>query len=436
MVKFKIATLGCKVNQYDSADLKRKLIAAGFGYDPKDPDLVVLNTCAVTKTAARKARRKFKELKRDNPGAKMVLMGCWPKIYPYDSKLLGAELQWGTGKLDSLAEKIAEVGTPVGTPVGTDVGISVGTKDRNKSNGNAKIRLKSSGINSPRQGTRSRYFLKVQDGCQQFCTYCIIPHTRGKLASRPKQEILAEVAEAVAAGFREVVLCGIHLGLYGHEKGAEDGNLVQLIKEIIAIPELGRVRLSSIEINDISDELIETMKNSNKVCDHLHIPLQSGSDEILRSMNRPYDKKYFSQKVKAIRNAMPDISLTTDVIVGFPAETEQEFQKTLDYVRRVEFSRLHVFPFSAHEKAPASNFPGQVPKMAKKKRAEQMRQVGKELQAIYVGRFKGRRELMAVEKIEGNNVEGITEHYFKAMTAIPNSSRINPGIGSLLEVSL
>jgi threonylcarbamoyladenosine tRNA methylthiotransferase MtaB len=261
---------------------------------------------------------------------------------------------------------------------------------------------------------RSRYFLKVGDGCNQFCTYCVIPYARGRITSRKSEDLVAEAVAATEAGYGEIVLSGIHLGRYGQDlKGGE--SLVGLLKKLITIKGLGRLRLSSIEINEVDDNLIMLMKSEPQICRHLHISLQSGSDKILKAMNRPYDTAYFSERLEKLRAALPEIAISTDIIVGFPGETEIDFSKTLAFAARMRFSKIHVFPFSAHEQTKAFNLPNKVSTIEKKNRAAQLRQLSDELTSIYykemIKKLQGQGVLVVAEP-NPNGLEGKTEFYF------------------------
>jgi len=377
--KFKIYTLGCKVNQYDSGKLASGLIKAGMAAVEKNADIAVINSCAVTKTAIVKSARMIKLAKKENPEAKIVLAGCWPKTEEIKNNKVGA---------DSILK-------------GTDV-IKFLTKSKIKKNKNNNL---------SKQTEHSRYFIKIQDGCEQFCAYCIIPYTRGKLKSRGEREIIAEIKQAVEAGYSEIVLSGIHLGLYGRDR-KDDNNLVKLLEKVVKINKLGRVRLSSIEITEVTDELIKLMAEFNKICKHLHIPLQAGSDKILKLMNRPYDTKYFKNKIEKIRRAVPDVAVTTDVIVGFPGETEKDFRDTEKFIKQIKFSRLHVFPFSAHEKTPAAKFPKQIDEKIKARRAKILRDLSVKLAENYKKKFKSKELEVALEQIKQDKIIGKTEYYF------------------------
>lgn len=416
-IKFYITTLGCKANQYDSLALKRRLTSAGFEHDKEAPDLVIVNTCAVTKTAIKKDRRTLNALKNKHPQAKFIFMGCFPETYQVKADEFGADLVWGTGELDELTKEIRKL-----TDISTDVITSVSTS-----------------IDPPKSGERSRYFLKIQDGCEQFCAYCNIPYSRGKLRSVSTEEVLDEIAQAVAVGFREVVLCGIHLGLYGKEKNSKTCDLVTLLKDIIKIPKLDRIRLGSIEANDISDELLQLIAESDKIAPHLHIPLQSGSDKILKKMNRPYDTKFFANVVGRARKLLPKIAITTDVMVGFPGEGDEEFLETIKFCKKMRFSKTHVFPFSAHEKTPAAKMESQVADQLKKERAEQLRKVSEKTQKEFREAFRGKEVKMVVEKIEKGLVKGKTEYYFDVAIPLEKITTKKPlsreDIGEIVKVT-
>jgi len=274
---------------------------------------------------------------------------------------------------------------------------------------------------------RSRYFIKIQDGCEQYCSYCVIPYARGKLKSRPEEEVIGEIKNAVDAGFREIVLSGVHIGLYGKDFNQIQSSklkiqsrnpklkidLTGLIKKIIKIKNLGRVRISSIEVTEVGDELVELIKGTDKVCDHLHISLQSGRDKILKSMNRPYSAEYFARRIKKLRKAIPDIAVSTDVIVGFPGETDADFKETYDFCEKMEFSKIHVFSFSAHEKTPASKMGGQVSQEKIIERSKKLRALSEKLEKRYKDKFNGAEAAVVIEgKNKNGLIRGKSEFYF------------------------
>jgi len=384
--KYKIYTLGCKVNQYDSASLAARLFDLGLEEVRTGADWVIVNTCAVTKTAIRKGRQLITKARKENPGAEIILAGCWPKAYSEAQKDASADFVFGTNE----SEKIIEL-----------------LKSKIGAENLQKIQPQSSTIAST---DRSRYFVKIQDGCEQFCAYCIIPYTRGKLKSRDEAEIISEIEEAVKAGYQEIILSGIHLGLFGKDKG--EVRLVPLIKKILAIKNFGRLRLSSIEVTEVSDDLIDLIASDDKMCKHLHIPLQAGTDKILRAMNRPYDTKYFWGKIQKIRNKIPDIAITNDIIVGFPSETAEDFADTCKFIKQVNFSKLHIFSFSAHEKTPAAKMPEQVDPREVKRRSDELHRIDEELQADYFKKFKNQELWVVLDGRSGEVMRGKSEYFF------------------------
>ncbi len=400
---YKIYTLGCKVNQYDSLQLKRKLDSAGLQAVESNADIAIVNTCAVTATAITKSNRAVNLAKKENPEASIALIGCWPAL-----------AKKGNHDFPPEADPSSRAGRQ---PWADNIDYIFGVNEIDKLLSAACVN------NNPKKKEkiifnkhRARYTIKVQDGCEQYCSYCIIPFTRGKLKSRQIKEIINEITSSVKAGYREIVLSGIHLGMYGQEnrkqKTEDRRQLFGLMKEIIKIKNIGRIRLSSIEVNEVSDEIIELIKTSGKVCKHLHIPLQAGGNKILKSMNRPYTKEQFRNKIKCIKASVPDVAISTDVIVGFPGESENDFEETLGFVKEISFSRLHIFPFSAHEEVPASKLPHQLSEKIKTRRANKLRVLGEQLKDKYQEQFKGKDLDFVIEQEKDNYYIGKSEYYF------------------------
>lgn len=393
-IRFKIHTLGCKVNQYDAAVLANYLSRDGW-FEIKDektkPDLIIINSCSVTVSAIAKSRRLLNSWARREPRAKLVLVGCWPKIYPL--KNLAADLILKHREVKRNSEEIKKLFSPLET---------------------ISRPADSSACFLNTISDRSRYFIKIQDGCQQFCSYCVIPLARGPLVSRPANDIIQEIDRAGQNGFQEIVLSGIHLGLYGRDFSGSKENLCSLLRKILRIKNIGRLRLSSIEINEVSDELIDLMAGESKICRHLHLPLQSGSDKILKLMNRPYDIKYFSDRVKKIRRKMPSIAISSDVIVGFPGESQSDFSRSYDFCRKMALAQIHVFSFSLHPQAPAFNFSRRVAESDIKERSLALRRLSGELSADYKKDILNRYDnlLVLVENINRGMVKAKSEFYF------------------------
>jgi threonylcarbamoyladenosine tRNA methylthiotransferase MtaB len=390
MKSFNIYTLGCKVNQYDSLLLGKKLISLGMKKVYKNADLAIVNTCAVTKAAISKDKRILIKARKENLKAKIAVIGCWPQVYKNEALAIGADFVCGKKGVDKLLKKISQL--PLKQPVFSSC-------QNNKTINNKE---------------KSRYFIKVQDGCEQYCSYCIIPYARGRLKSRGVKEIIKEVENAVRQGRLEIVVSGIHLGLYGKDFKNKRINLAGLLRELIKIKNLGRIRLSSIEVTEISAELIELFK-TNKICPHFHIPLQSGSNRILKKMNRPYDRNFFKSIIRKLKKAAPDIALTTDIIVGFPGETDCDFKETKKFIKEINFSKLHIFPFSAHEKTPAAKMDKKVKKDLIFKRAKILRDLSIKLERHYKNKFKNRKlEVAVAAKVAAGLWKGRTEYSFDA----------------------
>ena len=392
-INYQIYSLGCKVNQYDGAVLARLLEEQGFTKGTK-PKLVIINTCSVTQRAITKDRQLINELRRKFPQAKFLIMGCWPQT---DKEVTAQFLDknfifWGVGKLKKLSQKIQTIFKNELTLVSTKLASAklaptklISPQLEAAKQKKQKNQLMISGFLAPTD--RSRYFLKVADGCNQFCAYCLIPFARGPLQSRPLAEIVKEAEEAIRAGYREIVLSGIHLGRYGQDLNSSKNNLVVLLKEILKLPNLGRLRLSSIEINEVDAKLIKLIVQNPKICRHLHISLQSGSDKILKLMKRPYNTQYFSNRVQKIRQFLPEIAISTDIIVGFPGEEENDFKATYDFAKKINFSKIHVFSFSAHKITAAYKLPNPVSAQEIKRRSQVLRKLSAQLESDYQKRI-------------------------------------------------
>ena len=403
---FKIYTLGCKVNQVDSRELKNFLIENGWQEASKNQkvNLIIVNSCSVTMTAISKTRKLITRLKKNNVNAKIILTGCYPRVY----------LQKGVVSKQQKLDKKMILGAD-------EISLSVSEikrtvlRDNKQLPGSQKKNGSEFKISPSFRGGRARYYLKIQDGCNQFCSYCVIPYARDKMISKSEDEVVQELKEAIKVGYQEIILCGIHLGRFSLKTGGNgigDGeDLARLLKQLIKIKGLGRIRLSSIEVNEVSDELIGLMQKSEKICSHLHISLQSGSDKILKLMRRPYTKRDFLLRVSKIKKMIPEIALTTDVIVGFPGETEQDFQETIEFIEKVGFAKVHVFSFSSHEKSLASRFSNQVDLESKKQRAYQLRKVSERLEQSYLDSMRGKVAKIVIEKIDGQRVTGRSEYY-------------------------
>ena len=410
----KIYTLGCKVNQYDSGRLGKVLADNSIKAVSQKATVAIINTCAVTKSALTKDRQAVNRARQENPQAKIIVLGCWPKTD--QTKIAGVDLWWAKRDWLELTSEIIKLWGKSHSQCQLRETVTfadfAGTQ---KPSARQPKTLPKNCAGQLVHSDRARYFIKIQDGCRQFCAYCIIPFARGPLASREPVEVLAEIKAALTAGYQEIILSGIHLGLYGVDLKTKI-NLVGLLKKILALPNLGRVRLSSIEITEVNDELIKLMQASPKICAHLHISLQAGADKILQSMNRPYTTKYFAARVAKLRRAVPAVAITTDIIVGFPGETDQDFLETYNFARQINFSKIHVFSFSAHAGTKAFTLPNKVRPEIIKIRSAQLRQLSKELeinyQAAILKKYRNKFLPVVIEAAQGDKIKGKTEFYF------------------------
>jgi threonylcarbamoyladenosine tRNA methylthiotransferase MtaB len=373
-MKLRTVTLGCKVNQYETEYVREGLL--GIGYEDAVADepaeLCIVNTCTVTNEGDAKSRQAIRRLGRKNPGAKIVVMGCYATRAPEEVAALPGVSQVVTDKRE-LPDLLGRFGV-------TDVPTGI------------------SGF-----GRRHRAYVKVQDGCMLRCSFCIIPHVRPHLASRPVEHILDEVRRLVDRGYREVVLTGIHLGHYGVDWNRQQPKsrwvrLSDLVRQIADLPGDFRVRLSSIEATEVTRELIDVMaEHPEKVAPHLHISMQSGSDGVLRRMRRRWGSQRFVDRCGLVQERLDRPAITTDIIVGFPGETDDEFAETVAVARALGFSKIHIFPFSPRRGTPAAEMPNQVSKHVQQERSRQLAIVEAELRDSYYRSLLGRRLRVLVE---------------------------------------
>lgn len=371
MNKVGFITLGCKVNIYESNALKNELTSRGFQIveDTEDCDVYIINTCSVTNMADAKSRKMIRKAIKLNPRAVICAMGCYVQTNEEAKTIEGVDILLGNGNKKEAVDKIEEM-----------------LKTERKAKYINILDILNTHEYEPLGVTtydHTRAFVKIEDGCENFCTYCIIPYARGPVRCKKADEVIEELKRITEQGYLEVVLAGIHTGRY--QSG--DTNLSALIQRIIVeVPNLKRLRLSSIEINEVDDDFIHLMANHKVIANHLHLPLQSGSDLVLSKMERKYDSAFFMDKVKKIRAVRPDISITTDVIVGFPYESDEEFEKCKAFIKEINFSKLHVFPYSMRKGTKAVEMP-QVPADIKKKRDLDLIQLSKELEQNYAAGF-------------------------------------------------
>lgn len=392
MYKVGFITLGCKVNIYESNALEELLVNNGYSIiEPSSAcDIFIINTCSVTNTADQKSRQMLSKCRKMNSNAIIVMMGCY--IQTSKNIDLDADIILGNGNKEELIPLLNEV-----------------LEKRSKKVNIIDIMQKKDYDNLlVSTYDHARAFVKIEDGCNQFCAYCIIPYARGPIRSKKADTVIKEINDIVDNGFNEVVLSGIHTGKY-NDNGIK---LSDLIERILNETKLKRLRLSSIEINEIDDKLLDLMAKSNVLANHLHLPLQSGSDTILKLMNRPYDTKYFIDKVNKIRSIRPNIALTTDVIVGFPYETEELFLETKKFVKDVGFAYLHVFPYSKRNGTKAASMP-QINGLIKKIRSADLNTVSKLLQLNYYDSNINNIEEVLFEQRDGDYLIGHTSNFIK-----------------------
>ncbi len=396
-MRVRLETLGCRLNIGEVESMARELAAAGHRVvgPGEAADLCILNTCTVTAVAAKKSRHLLRQLKRDNPGARLVVTGCWSELEPGRAEATGADLVIGNEAKDRLVEILAargllEPGDPVESPEASPI--------------------------APSRHTRA--FVKVQDGCDNRCAYCIVTVARGAGRSVPADTVVAEIQRLVAAGFREAVLSGVHLGSWGHDLEPRRA-LPHLVRRILEETPLERLRLSSLEPWDLDEGFFELLAEP-RLQPHLHLPLQSGCDATLRRMARKTTTREFAALVEAARAAHPEVSITTDVMAGFPGETDAHFEESLAFVEQMAFARLHVFRFSPRPGTPAATMPGQVPGAVAAERSRRLHELGARLERAYQSRFLGRTLQVLWEEAEphGHALQhtGLTPNYLRVLT--------------------
>lgn len=396
-MKFNIITLGCKVNSYESNFMKEALVKNGFSFCNLNEkcDILILNTCTVTDTSDKKSLKEVRRLKRENPNAILVVCGCSVQNDKTKYDDLGINILMGNinkSNIVSIIEKYLDDKTPV----------EYVAKTRDLPFENMEVDI----------SDHTRAYIKIEDGCDNFCSYCIIPFVRGKKRSKDFSLVLREVQHLANNGYKEIVLTGIDTG--GYESNGKD--LTDLIHEMSKINGIERIRQSSIEITQINEKFINELKNNKKICDHIHIPLQSGSDSILKLMNRKYDLKYFFDKIDMIRSVRPDISITTDVIVGFPGETEEMFLETMETCKKINFSKIHAFPYSERKGTKASMMDGKVPESVKHERVKKLLELSDSLEKSYYDKFKGKNKDVLIEEVNEFGSKGHTSNYLMVHT--------------------
>lgn len=416
-------TLGCKVNHYETEAIWQLFKEQGYERTEFErlSDVYVINTCTVTNTGDKKSRQVIRRAVRSNPDAVICVTGCYAQTSPAEIMAIpGVDIVVGTQDRTKLLEYIEQYRAE--------------RKPINAVGNIMKNRIYEE-LDVPAFTDRTRASLKIQEGCNNFCTFCIIPWARGLMRSRDPQEVIRQAQQLVDAGYQEIVLTGIHTGGYGED--LKDYNLAQLLRDLEQeVKGLKRLRISSIEASQLTDEVIAVLKQSNIVVRHLHIPIQSGSDTVLKRMRRKYTMAFFANRLERLRDALPDLAITSDVIVGFPGETEEEFMDTFNFIRDHRFSELHVFPYSMRTGTPAARMDGQIDEAVKNERVHRLIELNDQLAKEYASRYEGKLlEIIPEEESTDHPTAGMlvgyTDNYLKV--AISGDESL---IGKIVKVKI
>ena len=408
---FAIHSFGCKVNQEEGRELAALFTARGWQEVPlaQEADLYLVNGCAVTAEAERKARQLIKRLAREHPQARIAVCGCFAQV---------TDLSW-----DTLPQVIAVAGVDQRRLLPDLVAQALSTQDQPlqialvPSSEASRFQMISQRHQSPRQ----RAYLKIEDGCGEYCHYCIVPYARGPVRSLPPQQVCAQVEDLLAQGHQEIVLSGIHIGAYGSDLSGQ-GDLVALLQRLCALPALRRLRLGSIEPQQFSPALIALLTQEQKICPQLHIPLQSGAEHTLQAMGRKYTAVAYRSLVQRLQALRPELAITTDLMVGYPGESEADFAESLAFCREIGFLRMHIFPYSRRPGTVAARLPGQCSQAVKQARARQAGDLAQALAAAYAARYVGQPVQLLLEQIENwqgtDYWRGYSEHYIPLLLPV------------------
>lgn len=410
-----ILTLGCKVNTYESEYIVHILKEHGYIIKEFDDicDVYIINTCTVTNTSDVKSRKMIRQAIKRNKDACIVAMGCFIEANK-DYVLPGLDIVIGNKDKSKIVELLDEYFSK--------------KEEIRRLYKDLPTKFEDMYINE--FPGRTRAFVKIQDGCENFCSYCIIPFVRGKCRSKDPDMVIKEIKDLVNHGYQEVVLTGIHTGNYGVDL---EINFAELLRRIVKIEGLARLRISSIEITELTDEVLEVIKENPVIVNHLHIPLQAGSNHVLSLMNRKYDLDYYFNKIKEIREVRPNIAITTDVIVGFPGESEEDFLETIDTCKKVGFTKIHVFPYSERKGTKAMELPDHIEPSVKKERARRLLLVSKELECSYYASFVGSEVTVLVEEEKDGKSYGHTDNYLhvEIPSVLPHNTFVKVKIQSV-----
>ena len=390
-------TLGCKVNQYETEAMAELFSDAGYKILPfsDKADVYVINTCSVTNMGDRKSRQIIRRAKKTNPGAVIAVTGCYAQTASEEVMGIdGVNLVLGTKDRKEIVKKVEALNASSKINGVTDIMSSHEFEE----------------LHIKKYSDRTRAFIKIQEGCSQFCSYCIIPYARGPVRSRDEDEVLCEIKKLVKNGFSEIILVGIHVASYG--KDLENTSLEDLLIKADKIDGVKRIRLSSIEPMTLNGEFVDKIKASKKLCPHFHISLQSGCDETLKRMNRKYTTAQYKEIVKGLRSSFPDVAITTDIMVGFPGETDEEFKKTLDFVNEIQFADAHVFQYSPRRGTPAAKRKDQIPPEIKEKRSKIIIEAAEKSRDAFLQKHIGKIVPVLFEQVVKDGCfEGKTDNY-------------------------
>ncbi len=407
MKTFSTFNLGCKVNAYELSAISSLLIKEGFVEDNQNPDVVIINTCSVTATADQKSRQHIRKMQKLYPNAIIAVMGCYAQgNYKFIEEEIKPTILLGTSHRKDVVEFIKQALN--------DHQYKTLIEENTR-----QFEYEELGITSYSENVRA--FLKIQDGCNNFCTYCIVPFRRGKMRSREKENVIKEAEYLVKQGYQEIVLSGIHVGGYGQD--LQNCSFSDLVEELSNIPNLKSLRISSIEESEIDDKLIKLIQTKDNLAKHLHIPLQAGSNHVLKMMNRKYTREQFIERIKQIKKLVPDVMISGDVIVGFPQESEEDFVDTYNLCKEC-FDMLHVFPYSQRPGTYAAKMDGQIPPEVKKERSKRLLELSNELYNKYASKFIGQEVTVLIEKYDEKQQAyvGHTSNYLEVK--IPLESKV------------
>lgn len=395
--------LGCKVNQYESEAIAELFQQKGYHIvNIEQPaDVYIINTCTVTNFGDKKSRQLIRKVKRQNQNSIVVVTGCYAQTAPKEIMAIeGVDIIVGTKNRSKIIELVENY-----------------KKEKQPQNYVTEIMKEREfePLTIQKLENRTRAYLKIQDGCSQFCSYCIIPYARGAIRSRKPEDVMLEVKRLAQNGFQEIILAGIHVASYG--KDLKDITLIEMIEKVHTVEGIKRIRLSSIEPNVVTNEFVERLSKLNKVCDHFHLSLQSGCDKTLQAMNRKYTTEKYRQAVKILRSYMPFVAITTDIIVGFPGETEQDFLESYEFAKEIGFSKIHVFPYSPKKGTPAAIMPNQITNSIKSERSQKLISLSEEMAELFLCQFvKKDMDVLYEKQIAQNVYEGHTTNYIKVHT--------------------